>query len=50
MNGLRTIALSGAAFLTAVTASHAGPCSADIDAMQGRIDAKLEAKAAAGPT
>jgi len=50
MNGLRAIALSGEAFLTAVTASHAGPCSADIDAMQGRIDAKLEAKAAAGPT
>jgi hypothetical protein len=32
------------------TASHAGPCTADIDAMQARIDAKLEATAAAGPT
>jgi hypothetical protein len=28
---------------------YAGPCSAEIDRMQARIDAKLEAKAAAGP-
>ncbi len=30
--------------------SYAGPCSVDIDAMQSRIDTKLEAKAASGPT
>jgi hypothetical protein len=28
----------------------AGPCTRQIDEMQGRIDAKLEAAAAAGPT
>ena len=31
------------------SASYAGPCSVDIDNMQARIDATLEAKAAAGP-
>jgi hypothetical protein len=42
-------ALCGAAiFAASISASHAGPCSADIDAMQGRIDAKLEAIAASG--
>jgi hypothetical protein len=30
--------------------TYAGPCSGQIDAMQARFDAKLEAKAAAGPT
>jgi hypothetical protein len=34
----------------AASASATGPCSDQIDAMQARIDAKLEAKAAAGPT
>jgi hypothetical protein len=33
-----------------MSASHAGPCSNAIDKMQSRIDAKLEAKAATGPT
>ena len=32
-----------------MSASYAGPCSEDIDNMQARIDATLEAKAAAGP-
>ena len=36
--------------LTCLSASYAGPCSDQIDNMQARIDAKLEAKAAAGPT
>jgi len=49
MNGLQRFALSGTAFLASVSASYAGPCSADIDAMQRRVDANLEAKAAAGP-
>ena len=34
----------------AISRSYAGPCSDRIDAMQARIDAKLQAKAAAGPT
>ena len=38
------------AFALSAAAAHAGPCSDQIDAMQARIDAKLEAKAAAGPT
>jgi hypothetical protein len=33
-----------------VSASYAGPCFDDIGRMQGLIDAKLEAKAAAGPS
>ena len=49
MNGLQRFALSGAALVASVAASHAGPCSADIDATQRSIDATLEAKAAAGP-
>jgi len=50
MNGLRTVALSGAALIASAAAGYAGPCSPDIDAMQRHIDATLEAKAAAGPT
>jgi hypothetical protein len=42
------LALSGAVMIAA-SAAYAGPCSDRIDAMQARIDAKLEAKAAAGP-
>ena len=38
------------AFAASVSASHAGPCTDAIGNMQVRIDAKLEAKAAAGPT
>ena len=33
-----------------LSAAHAGPCSADIDTMQARIDAALQARAAAGGT
>src|SRR5690348_16246202 len=44
-------ALFGAAvFVVTASAATAGPCADAIDAMQGRIDAALEAKAAAGPT
>jgi hypothetical protein len=49
MNGLQRFALSGAALVASVAASHAGPCAAEIDATQHSIDAALEAKAAAGP-
>jgi hypothetical protein len=43
-------ALSGAAmFLASITPCHAGSCSPQIDAMQVKIDARLDAQAAAGP-
>jgi hypothetical protein len=38
------------AFALSAAAAHASPCSDAIDAVQARIDATLEAKAAAGPT
>jgi hypothetical protein len=44
------VALIGAILVALAQPSHAGPCSADIDATQARIDAKLEAEAAAGRT
>jgi hypothetical protein len=40
----------GAAFAASTSAGYAGPCSRAIDRMQARIDARLEANAAAGPT
>lgn len=44
------IALFGAALsMASLQPCLAGPCSSQIDAMQGRIDAKLSALAAAGP-
>ncbi len=46
---LRLLACSGVALAAMISVGDAGPCAADIDAMQGRIDAKLEAIAAAGP-
>jgi len=45
----RTGLLGAAVFLLPVSASYAGPCSGQIDVMQARIDAAVEAKAAAGP-
>lgn len=46
----RLFALSFAVFAASISTSLAGPCSGDIDRMQARIDAKLQANAAAGPT
>jgi hypothetical protein len=46
----RRIAFSAAALVASVSASHAGPCAADIDRMQARVDARLEGIAAAGPS
>jgi hypothetical protein len=46
----RRVLLSAAAFVASLSPGLAGPCSDAIDSMQARIDAKLEAKAAAGPT
>ena len=47
---LRVLIFAALAFAASAWAAHAGPCSGQIDAMQTRIDAKLEAKAAVGPT
>jgi hypothetical protein len=44
------LALSAAAFAISTIAGYAGVCSHEIDLVQARIDAKLEAKAAAGPS
>jgi hypothetical protein len=44
------VALFAAFLLALAPPCHAGPCSADIDATQRRIDAKLEAAAARGRT
>ena len=49
--GLKRFLVACAAVLAAsVSASYAGPCSHEIDRVQAAIDAKLEAKAAAGPS
>jgi hypothetical protein len=45
----RLLILSVAAIAASATAGYAGPCSHEIDLMQARVDAKLEAKAATGP-
>jgi len=50
MKTLQVGLFGAAAFILTVSAATAGPCVDAIDAMQGRIDAALEAKAAAGPT
>jgi len=44
------LALSAAAFAASISASVAGPCTAEIDAMMIRIDAALKARVAAGPS
>jgi hypothetical protein len=46
MSLLRLMACSIAAFAALTSAGHAGPCAVDIDTMQRRIDARLEAIAA----
>lgn len=50
MTASRLLVFGAIAFATSISASYAGPCSDEIGNMQARIDAKLEAKAAAGPT
>lgn len=46
----RMTAASLVAFAASISASVAGPCSSEIDAMVARIDAALEAKAGTGAT
>jgi hypothetical protein len=50
MRASRLLVFGAIAFIASVPASYAGPCTDDIDKMQARIDAKLQAKEAAGPT
>ena len=46
----RLLVLSAVALAMSPVAGCADPCSHDIDLMQSRVDARLEAKAAAGPS
>ena len=46
---MRSIVASVAVLVASISASYAGPCWDDIFAVQAKIDAMLEAKAAAGP-
>jgi hypothetical protein len=48
MNKLKLAVLAAIASAMWMNAAHAGPCTANIDNMWARIDAALEAKAAAG--
>jgi hypothetical protein len=45
----RLLIASAAALVASIPGSYAGPCSNEIDRMQAEVDAKLEAKAGAGP-
>jgi hypothetical protein len=45
----RLLVLSATALAVSTMASYAGPCSNDIDRIQARIDAKVEAVARAAP-
>jgi hypothetical protein len=45
----QTLLLVGAGLVAAVTTSHAGPCTAQIEAVQAQVDARSAAIAAAGP-
>jgi hypothetical protein len=49
MGPLRLLALA-AMVAASAGAAHAGPCSAQIDVMQARFDAKLASAARGGPT
>ena len=46
----RFLVACAAALAASMSASYAGPCSQEIDRVQTEIDAKLGAKAAAGPS
>ena len=47
---LRSATLGAAACLASMSMSYAGPCSGEIDRVQARVDAKLDAVAATGPS
>jgi hypothetical protein len=46
----RLMVLSAAALVASATAGYAGPCSNEIDRVQARVDAKLDATARTGPS
>ena len=50
MTAPRLLVFGAIAFIASISASYAGPCTDEISKMQARIDAKLQAMAAAGPT
>ncbi|MGA7312101.1 MAG: hypothetical protein WBX05_24475, partial [Pseudolabrys sp.] len=50
MTAPRSLLFGVIAFTASISASYGGPCTEEIGNMQARIDAKLQAKAAAGPT
>jgi hypothetical protein len=50
MRTLQVALIGATVFAASISASLAGPCTAEIDAMQARIDALLEANAAGGPS
>ena len=50
MRSARILALTAAAIAASISASWAGPCSAEIDAMMDRINTVLETSAGAGST
>jgi len=50
VTGVRPLLVSAALLAASVSAAHAGACVAKIDAMQARIDAKIESVAAHGRT
>jgi exonuclease VII large subunit len=47
---VRPLIVSAAVLAVSASVAHAGACAAKIDAMQGRLDAKLESVAAHGRT
>jgi hypothetical protein len=47
---VRPLIVSAALLAASASVAHAGACAADIDRMQARLDAKLEATAAKGRT
>jgi len=49
MSSNRSLVLGAVMVALLTLPSYAGPCTHEIDRMQAAIDAKLEAKAAAGP-
>ena len=46
----RSLVVCAAALAASMSAGYAGPCSHEIDRVVAEINAKLEAKAAAGPS
>lgn len=46
---IHRLLLSAAALLLPILPSHAGPCASEIDRMQVKLDARIEAIAGAGP-